>query len=106
MEIKIRNKKENVLLKREEIVADIENKGATPDRKTVTSELAKALATTEDLVIVDKIFTERGKSDSSVNALIYKKKEDIPKYKIAKMEKRIGTKKAPTEGAQAAEKPK
>ena len=106
MEIKIRNKKENVLLKREEIVADIENKGATPDRKNVTSELAKALGTTEDLVIVDKIFTERGKSSSSVNALVYKKKEEIPNHKIAKAEKRIGTKKAPAEGAQVTEKPK
>ncbi len=90
MEMNILSKKENILLRREEVTAEIKNSGATPDRKAVTAETAKSLGVDESLVIVDKISTERGRSFSTAKILVYKKKEEIPKGKIAKMEKRIG----------------
>ena len=90
MEIKILDRKENILLKREEIEAGIEQAGATPSRKVVTAEAAKKLGVDESLLIVDKISTERGKSGSFAKFLVYKKMEEIPKYKITKSEKRLG----------------
>jgi len=98
MELKILTKKENPLLKREEIEIIVEESGATPNRKAILAETAKLLGSSEDLIIVDKISNSRGKTQSSVKLFLYKKTEDIPQYKLDKMTKRItGAKKA--EGA-------
>lgn len=89
MEIKLLNQKENKLLKRDEFQAEISGTGPTTSRKVVLAEAAKALGVAEELIIVDKITTKRGSQDSWADLLVYKKKEDIPKTKIEKMEKRI-----------------
>ena len=100
MKLEITGKKENILLKRDEVSAELQNEGPTPSRKIITSEAAKKLGIEENLVIVDKISTERGKRSSRAKLLVYKKKEDIPKDKLLKMEKRIGETKK--EGADSA----
>lgn len=105
MEFNILDKKENILLKREEAVAAVlGDKPSTPSRKEILVEASKALGAPEDLIIVDKISTWRGKKEATARLFIYKKKEDIPKIKIKKMEKRMGTK--PADAAAPAPPPK
>ena len=89
MEFKILNQKENRLLKREEVQAELKNQGATVSRKAVLSEAAKALGISEKLIIVDKISTKRGSQDAWTDLLVYKEEGDIPKSKSEKMQKRI-----------------
>ena len=89
MGLKILTKKENPLLKREEIDVELDVSGATPSRKDVLAEASKNFGLPEDQIIVDKITTIGGRKQGSARLLLYKKKEDIPKYKILKMEKRI-----------------
>jgi ribosomal protein S24E len=93
MKVDIIDQKKNPLLKRDEIRARIGHPGKpTPNRKEILAVLAKALKAGEDRVIVDKIFTRKALPESEAHALVYKKKEDIPKDKLEKMERR--TKKA------------
>ncbi len=90
MEFKLLEKKENPLLKREEAVAQITgDTPSTPSRKEILAEASKTLGFPEDLIIVDKISTERSRKDVTAKLLVYKNKEDIPKYKTEKMQKRI-----------------
>ncbi len=106
MEFKIVDKKENPLLKREE--ADVKilgDKPSTPSRKEILIEASKTLGLPEDLIIVDKISTWRGKKEATAKLLIYSKKEEIPKYKIKKMEKRMGSKQPEPPPAAPAAKP-
>ena len=47
----------------------------------------------EDVVIVDKIFSDAGKASSKVKVLVYSKAEEIPKEKLEKMQIKLGLKK-------------
>ncbi len=102
MNMKIVSKKENNLFKREEIEAEVDVAGATPSRKDITTEAAKVLGTEEGLLIIDRISNSPKKV--SVKIQRYSKKEDIPKHKTEKIQKRLfGVSKQPA-GAPA-EKP-
>jgi ribosomal protein S24E len=59
----------------------------------ILKQIVNKLKVDEDLIIVDKIFTAKGDTKTTVKALIYKKKDDIPKGKMEKMQKRMETKK-------------
>ena len=90
MEMEIRKERENKLLKRKEIEVYLDHTGKpTPTRLEILKELAKKLKVKEDLIIVDKIFSETGKACSRVKVLVYQNTKDIPPGKIEKMKRRI-----------------
>jgi len=75
MELKILEKKDNVLLERTEVTASVSAIGATPSNKDVAKAIADSLKTTEDLVVMRKIATGFGSSSSKASAYVYKSKE-------------------------------
>lgn len=111
MKVEILEQKKNPLLKREEVSVSLEHPGkATPSRKEILPELAKALKSREDLLIIDKIFSVPGKNISEARVLAYKKKDEIPKNKLEKMKGRMAPSKkpaapAPAEAPKEGEKP-
>jgi ribosomal protein S24E len=104
MTVKIVEEKKNPLLKREETSCIFEHTGkATPSREEMLPLFERALKTKKNLIIIDKIFSVKGKGESKVHVFTYKKKEDIPKEKLEKMqrrtEKKRGEEKKPPEEA-------
>ncbi len=94
MKVEILDRKKNPLMKREEIVFSVDHDGkATPARKDLFKEISGKLKVKEDLLIIDKIFSATGKSQSNLKVLVYKKKDDIPKGKLEKMKSRMEKKK-------------
>lgn len=89
-EIEILKHDKNRLMSREEfMLAYSHTNRPTPARKDMIPHIAKKLGFAEELIIVDKIFNVTGKSVSHVKVLAYKKKEEIPQYKLEKMHARI-----------------
>ncbi len=82
MNLKIIEDKENKLLNRKEILADIEFSGKTPTNNEVKKELAKNFKVDEKLVIIDKIDQEFGANKAKVYAKIYKSEKDIEKIEF------------------------
>ncbi len=106
MKIEIREEKKNPLMKREEVTIRAEHSGkATPSRKDLIKEVATRLKSKEDLIIIDKIFSARGRCQSDITVLVYRKKDDIPKDKLEKMKRRLEKRKKPAEEAPAETKP-
>jgi ribosomal protein S24E len=90
MKVEIKDKKNNPIMKREEVMFSVEHdKKATPSRRELIKEIVDKLKSKEDLVIVDKIFSAKGRCMSNVAVLVYKKKDDIPKGKLEKMKRRM-----------------
>lgn len=110
MKMEIINEKKNPVLKRDEHRIRLEHKGkATPSRFELAKEVSRLLKTKEDLIIIDKILSRRGKQESDVYVLSYKKTDDMPKYKAEKMKARAKEPKkaeAPAEEPKAEEAPK
>jgi len=71
MNITITNKKENPVLSRTEIVANIIFDKATPSRKEIQKAVAKELKGNEKLTIIKTIKTLFGNSKAVVSASIY-----------------------------------
>jgi|AntAceMinimDraft_17_1070374.scaffolds.fasta_scaffold213380_3 small subunit ribosomal protein S24e len=71
MNLKVIEKKENILLSRKEVIASINFDGATPKRKDVQKELAKELKAKENMTLIKQIDTEYGSSFAKVTANIY-----------------------------------
>jgi small subunit ribosomal protein S24e len=77
MELEIVGKRENALLKRTEVRFRVAHpKEQTPKRGDLRQELAKALNATRDIVVVDFVRSEFGRSRSQGYAKVYKSKED------------------------------
>ena len=77
MELEIVGKRENVLLKRTEVRFRVAHpREQTPKRGDLRQELAKALNATRDIVVVDFLRSEFGRSASRGYAKVYKSKED------------------------------
>lgn len=102
-----KDKKKNAPMKREEVIFSVNHEGkATPSRADLLKEVASKLKVKDELLIIDKIFSTSGKSESDVTVLVYKKKDDIPKGKLEKMKRRMEKKKeAKPEEPKPAEKP-
>ncbi|NIO23052.1 MAG: 30S ribosomal protein S24e [Candidatus Aenigmarchaeota archaeon] len=95
MVVKVIEEKKNPLLKREEVYCIFEHPDkATPSRKEMLPSLEKILKAKKDLIIIDKIFSVKGRGESKVHVFAYKKKEDIPKEKLEKMQRRMEKKEA------------
>jgi ribosomal protein S24E len=107
MKAEILEQKKNELINRTEAWVGIEHAGmATPGRKEMLPEIAAVLKAKEDHIIIDKIFSDKGRAFSRVKVLAYSKKEDIPPGKLDRMQIRMGLKKAEKAAAKPTEAPK
>ncbi|MFH1978153.1 MAG: hypothetical protein ABIJ92_02410 [Candidatus Aenigmatarchaeota archaeon] len=89
MKIEIVKHKKNPLLKREEHILSVEHPGKpTPSRSEILEEVAKAVKASKDVIVIDSILTSVGKNMTNIKVLVYAKKEEIPEYKLAKMNKK------------------
>jgi ribosomal protein S24E len=103
MGLKVIEERKNPLLKREEAYCILEHPDkATPSREEMLPDLERVLKTKKDLIIIDKIFSVKGKGESKVRVFTYKKKEDIPKEKLEKMKRRMEKKGKPEERGEQA----
>jgi ribosomal protein S24E len=108
MKLEIVDRKRNALMKREEAMISIEHGGkATPNRKQILDEVSKLFKARLDTIIIDRIITQGGRPRSDVKALVYSKKDDIPAWRLSKMEQRMAKKKEEEKPPEAppAEKP-
>ncbi|MBU0898422.1 MAG: hypothetical protein KJ613_01260 [Nanoarchaeota archaeon] len=88
------SEKKNPLIKRIEYMINVVHGAqATPTRTDLTKEIAKVLKVNEDVILIEKIFSECGKAESVAKVFVYKDKKEIPKYKLDKIEKRTNKKK-------------
>ena len=98
MPAKVESHKKNPLLNREEAWIVVEHEGkATPKRADLIDEASKHMKAGKELVIVDKIFSSKGRAVCRARVFAYAKAEDIPAAKSEKMKRRLGL--AKKEGA-------
>jgi len=104
MELKIIEKKDNKLLSRVEIIAEMVHEGPTPGYEVIRKALAKQLDADESLIAVKHIYPSYGESRVKIIANIYEDKKAMEKIEPAPSEKA----KKPTEEkpAEAAEEKK
>jgi len=104
MKMEIISEKKNPAMKRDEHIISVDHSGkATPNRPAIIKDVAKLIKVNDDLIIVDKIISNKGLQSSIAYVLSYKKKDDVPEYKLQKMKKRIAMikKEKPAEAAPA-----
>jgi len=90
MKMEIISEKKNPAMKRDEHIISVDHSGkATPNRPAIIKDVAKLIKVNDDLIIVDKIVSNKGLQSSIAYVLSYKKKDDVPEYKLQKMKKRI-----------------
>ena len=95
--LKTVSEKKNPLMKRTEYMFQVVHSAQpTPVRVYLTKDIAKVLKVKEDGILIEKIFSERGRAESNAKVFVYKDKKDIPKYKLDKLEKRMTKKKGET----------
>ena len=105
MKFSIKERKKNPLMKREEVLLSISHEGKpTPNRIQSLDEVAKLLGTPKENVIIDRIVTSGGGTLSEARVLAYKKKDDIPAWRLKQMEQRMAKVKQPS-GKEEAPKP-
>ncbi len=91
MNITIIDKKENPVLSRTEIVANIIFDKATPSRKEIQKSIAKEAKGDEKLTIIKNIKTQFGDSKAVVSALIYASEDVMNKLERKNLiEKHVG----------------
>lgn len=100
MEFKVLKEEKSPFYDRKEIVAEVVDKGATPQRKAITAELAKKYGCPEDCVSITKMLQEFGSEKTAVSARVYSSSEARKKSEPAWRESR-GTKKAKATAAKA-----
>lgn len=87
MELKITNKKENSLLKRTDVEAEITFTAATPSNDTVGKSIAANMKVSDETIVVKQILTKFGETKAKVFAYVYASKADLnaiePKFKKA-----------------------
>ncbi len=85
MKTKILHNKEEELLSRNKVDAEVEFDAAVPARKDVITKLAESLGVAPDLVVVKKIEVIFGSQKAKVLAYSYKSVEDRNKIEEKKM---------------------
>lgn len=84
MEVKI-NKKENPLLKRQELTGELTFTGAaTPSNKQLQEELAKKLSVAPELIVIRHIYGAFGGGKAAFEAVAYSSKEQFDKIEPKK----------------------
>ncbi|MFP4567399.1 MAG: hypothetical protein ACLFN8_00490 [Candidatus Woesearchaeota archaeon] len=84
MDIKIIQEKQAVV-PRQEIMLEVAFEKSTPKRLDLKREIAKKTKTTEDLLIIKKIFTDYGKRCAQVTVYAYKDEETLKKIEFPKV---------------------
>jgi len=91
MELKISEEKDNPLLHRKEVIAEITFDKATPSNAEVSKELADKLKAKEELIVIKKIAGGFGSTSAKVTAYVYADKEQKervePKIKVKEVKK-------------------
>lgn len=107
MNLEVLNNKENPLFNRQEFEVLLNHYGKpTPSRIDLIKKVAKELKSKEELTVIDKIFSQKGQSISHLRVLVYKKKEDIPEVKLAKVKKKAAKEETPAEQPAETDEPK
>lgn len=98
MEYDIKEKKENILLSRTEILMEIKHQGsANPPYKAVKKEIANQLKADENLIVVKHIYPAFGEGKSSVIAYIYKDEASLKNIEPRNKKAEASAKKAAEE---------
>jgi len=79
MEIIVKNKEHNRLLKREEISLIVKSE-TTPSAQESKKEVAGKFNFNEELVVIKKIKGNFGKKEFDVGVYVYENKEDLEKH--------------------------
>lgn len=104
MEIKLKNRKENPLMEREEIKFEVEHQNSpTPSRAEVMEELASELDVSEDLILIDKLATLHGRHTASGMARIYESEERLKELEPEFLSDRTEKSKGKSEESEAEE---
>jgi ribosomal protein S24E len=87
MEFETIEEKENVFFNRKDLKLNIKHpKSPTPKKSDLSKELAAKYSVPEDWIVIDYIFTKKGRNESFAKVKIYKEKPKI-KVKEKKEEK-------------------
>ena len=90
MKLTIKDQRDNPLLNRKDITAEIVFKGATPSGEIVKNEIASQFKVQADVVQIEKIKTEFGQQKGKVLAYVYKdaaSKKEMVKTNKKKLKK-------------------
>lgn len=70
MEVKIKSKKKNELLKRVDVIAEVEEK-TTPPKTQLREKLSALLNTPKENIVIQKVETKFGSSHATIYATAY-----------------------------------
>jgi ribosomal protein S24E len=85
MELNIKNKKDNTLLKRQEVTGELTFVGAaTPSNKQLLEELTKKLNVAADVIVIKHIYGAFGGGKATFEADVYASKEQLDKIEPKK----------------------
>lgn len=71
MELELVKRRENPLLKRDELIFRVRFKGGTPSRKEIRELIAKYLGKSPANIFIRRISTEYGKEEALILAMAY-----------------------------------
>jgi len=86
MELKILSSKEDSLLSRTKIEAEVIFDKSTPSNQEVKSKLSKDLGKEEKLIVIKGIYTIRGLKKAKNLSYVYKNEEALKRIEIVKKE--------------------
>ena len=90
MELNIKNKKDNPLLKRQEVTGELTFVGAaTPSNKLLQEELAKKLGVPLEVIVIKHIYGAFGGGKATFEAVAYASKEQLDKIEPKKKVKAV-----------------
>ncbi|MBS3097908.1 hypothetical protein J4209_03895 [Candidatus Woesearchaeota archaeon] len=101
MELNITEKKEEPLLSRVFIKAELFYKGPTISNKDVKTSLASSLGADEKLIVVKHIYSSFGSGNIKITAYKYNSEKDIKIIEPKQKEKKGAVKEAPQEQPKA-----
>ena len=89
MNLKIINEKDEPLLSRKEVTAELYfEKAATPSNDKVKKNISSQLKADEKLIVIKKIDSHYGTTEAVVTAVVYTSKEEMEKIEPKKKEKK------------------
>lgn len=97
MDLRILHKKDNPLLHRIEIDAELTAEGPTPSNKDVAKELAKQTKAEEKMIIIKHIYSRFGTNQSDVLAYVYNDEARMKEIELIKEVKEEKKQEAPKE---------
>ena len=87
MELKVINKKEEPLLSRIKVEAEIAFEKATPSRAEIKSQVAKDVGKDEKLVVVKSIYTTYGLKKAKNVSYVYENEDSLKRIEVEKKKK-------------------